>query len=112
MERVLAHMNWKDRLVYIDDVLIWSRTFSEHLNKLEQAFKAFEKAGLQIRGRKCHICCSQVLYLGHLLSSDEIRIHPKGVQAIANMSAPKKRQILKAFLGLVSYYGCFVPNLF
>ena len=48
MERVLAHMNWRDCLVYIDDVLIWSKTFDEHLRKLEQVFQAFEKAGLRI----------------------------------------------------------------
>ena len=66
MELVLSHMNWRDRLVYIDDVLIWSKTFSEHLRKLEQVFVAFEKAGLQFKGRKCHICCTEVPYLGHL----------------------------------------------
>ena len=111
MERVLAHRNWKDCLVYIDDVLIWSRTFSKHLHKLEQVFKAFEKAGLRIKGKKCQICCSQVSYLGHHLSSDEIRMDPKRVQAISEMPAPEKRHTLEAFLGLVSYYRRFVPNL-
>ena len=105
-------MNWNDCLVYIDDVLIWSRTFSEHLHKLEQVFKAFEKAGLRIEGRKCHICCSQVPYIGHLLSFDGIFMNPKRDQAIADMFASEKRQTLESFLGLVSYYSRFVPNIF
>lgn len=46
MERVLSHMNWKNCLVYIDDVLILSKTFADYLHKLEQIFTAFEKAGL------------------------------------------------------------------
>ena len=58
MERVLAHMNWKDCLVYIDDILIWSKTFKEHLDKLDSVFQAFDKAGLRLKAKKCHICCS------------------------------------------------------
>ena len=104
-------MNWNDCLAYIDDVLIWSSTFSKHLHKLEQVFKAFEKAGLRIEGRKCYICCSQVPYIGHLLSFDGICMDPKRVQAIADMSAPEKRQTLESFLGLVSYYSRYVPNI-
>ena len=111
MERVLAHMNRKDCLVYIDDVLIWSKSFEEHLRKLEQVFQAFEKAGLRIKPRKCHICCKSVLYFGHLLSSDGIRVDPARVKAIREMPAPSKAKSIESFLGLVNYYRRFVRNL-
>ena len=51
MERILAHMNWKDCLVYIDDILIWSKTFAQHFIKLNSVFNAFDKAGFRIKLR-------------------------------------------------------------
>ena len=102
MERVLSHMNWRDCLVYIDDVLILSRTFEEHLRKLGEVFQAFEKTGLRIKPRKCHICCKLVPYLGHLLSADGIQIDPARVKAIEEMPAPTKLKAVESFLGLVT----------
>ena len=111
MERVLAHMNWRDCLVYIDDVCIWSRTFEEHLRKLGQVFQVIEKAGLRIKPSKCHICCKSVPYLGHLLSADGIQIDPARVKAIEEMPAPPKIKAVESFLRLVNYYRRFVRNL-
>ena len=111
MERVLSHMNWRDCVVYIDDVLIWSRTFEEHLCKLGQVFQAFEKAGLRIKPSKCHICCKSVPYLGHLLSADGIQIDPARVKAIEEMPAPTKIKAVESVLELVNYYRRFVRNL-
>ena len=110
MKRVLAHMNWRDCLVYIDDVLIWSKTFEEHLRKLEQVFQAFDKAGLSIKPRKCQICCKSVPYLGHLLIANGIQIDPARVKAIEEMPAPTKIKAVESFLGLVNYYRRFVRN--
>ena len=74
-------------------------------------FKAFEKAGLRIKPRKCHICCKSVPYLGHLLSADGIQMDPARVKAIQQMPPPEKKQTLELFLGLVNYYRRFVRNL-
>lgn len=86
MKLVLALMNWKDCFVYIDDVLIWSETFSEHFRKLELVFKAFERAGLQIKDRKCHVCCFLIAYLGHILSSNVNRKDANRVKAVSEMA--------------------------
>ena len=111
MERVLAHMNWKDCLVYIDDILIWSKTFAEHLEKLNSLFNAFDKAGLRIKAKKCHICCPRVQYLEHVLSAAGIEIDPGRLSAIANMRPPTSKKEVQIFLGLVNYYRRFIPNL-
>ena len=74
-------------------------------------FQAFEKAGLRIKPRKCHICCNSVPYLGHLLSSDGIRVNPARVKAIREMPAPSKTKAVESFIGLVNYYRRFVRNL-
>ena len=111
MERVLAHMNWKDCLVYIDDVLIWSKTFQEHLEKLQSVFRAFEKAGLRIKTKKCHICCKTVPYLGHLLSESGIQMDPQRIKAIVEMRPPSQKKEVQVFLGMINYYRRFIPNL-
>ena len=111
MEKVLSHLNWKDCLVYIDDVLIWSKTVPEHLDKLEAVFHAFDKAGLRLKTRKCQICCQSVPYLGHLLSSAGIQMDPARIKAVRDMRAPSSRKEVQCFLGLVNYYRRFVPNL-
>jgi len=94
MERVLAHMNWKDCLVYINDVLIWSSTFDEHLRKLEAVLHAFDKAGLQIKAKKCFVCCRLVPYLGHILSGSGIQIDPARIKAISKMPIPQNRKAI------------------
>jgi len=111
MERVLSHMNWKDLLVYIDDVLIWSKTFSEHIEKLESVFSAFDKAGLRIKAKKCHICCARVPYLGHVLSASGIQMDPARIKAVSEMRPPSTKKEIQCFLGLVNYYRRFIPNL-
>ena len=111
MERVLAHMNWKDCLVYIDDILIYSKTFAKHLEKLNSVFNAFDKAVLRIKAKKCHICCPWVPYLGHVLFAAGIEIDPGRVSAIANMRPLTSKKELQIFLGLVNYYRRFNSNL-
>ena len=111
MERVLSHMNWKDCLVYIDDVLIWSTTFQEHLEKLESVFYAFEKVGLRIKAKQCHICCQSVPYLEHVLSASGIQMDPQRIKAISEMRPPSNKKEVQVFLGLINYYRRFVPNL-
>ena len=102
MERVLSHMNWIDCLVYIDDVLIWSKQFKEHLEKLESVFYAFEKAGLRINAKKCHICCQSVPYLGHVLTASGIQMYPQRIKAISEMRPPSNKKEVQVFLGLIN----------
>lgn len=77
--------------MYIDDVLIYSQPFEKHLRKFEHVFVAYEKAELRIKGRKSHICCTEVPYLGQLLSFDKIRMDSKRVHSIVEMPPFSKR---------------------
>ena len=104
-------MNWKNCLVYIDDVLIWSKNFAKHLRELKQIFLAFVNAGLWIKNRKCYICCTEVLNLGHLCSFEKIQMDPKRVRAIAEMPPPSKRQTVQSFVSLVNYNKCMLLSL-
>ena len=74
-------------------------------------FNAFDKAGLKIKAKRCHICCRRVPYLGHVLSVAGIQIDPGRVSAISNMRPPTSKKEVQIFLGLVNYYRRFIPNL-
>ena len=111
MEKVLSRMNWLECLVYIDDVLVWSRTFDEHLDKLARIFKAFRDAGLKLKTSKCHIFNRQVKYLGHILGEDGLRMDPERIRAVQEIPSPRDKTELQSFLGLVNYYRRFLPSL-
>ena len=111
MERVLSRLNWKDCLVYIDDVLVWSNSFEEHMRKLNEIFTIFRRTGLKLKTAKCNIVCSKVQFLGHLISSNGLAMDPARVQAISKMPRPTSRDELVSLLGLLSYYRRFIKDL-
>ena len=87
MEKVLSKMNWRECLVYIDDVLVWSATFNAHINKLQRIFTTFRAAGLSLKTSKCQILCREVKYLGHMLGTNGLSMDPDRIKAIRDCSA-------------------------
>jgi len=69
MECILRGLTYETFLIYLDDVIIFSRTFEEHLLRLEEVFQRFRKVNIKLKPSKCHFCCDQVNYLGHVVSS-------------------------------------------
>ena len=97
--------------VYLDDILVTGNTDDEHLRTLEEVLGRLEAAGLRLKRNKCAFMLPSVEYLGHTISADGLRPSQKKVRAI--MQAPKPHNVsqLRAFLGLVNYYGKFLPQL-
>ena len=97
-------MNWLECLVYIDEVLVWSPTFDEHLDKLGRIFKAFRDAGLKLNPAKCHICNRQVKYLGSIRGAEGLRMDSERIRAVQEIPSPRDKTELQSFLLLVNYY--------
>ena len=74
MERVLAGLHWSTCLVYIDDIILFSRTVQEHFQNLTEVFQRLKQAGLKLKPKKCHLFRNKVKYLGYVVSN-------KGVEA-------------------------------
>ena len=72
MERVLAGLQWSSRLVYLDDIIVYSRSDEEHLTLLREVLARLRKAGLNIKPSKCHLLQTSVCYLGHVVSAKEV----------------------------------------
>ena len=98
-------------ICYIDDILVSGRSYSEHLNSLEQVLRRLSAEGITVKLSKCSFLTKHFEYLGHIVDQLGIRSSDKKIQAIVNTPTPRNVQQLRSFLGLVNYYGKFVNNL-
>ena len=95
---------------YLDDVIIVTETFEEHLLWLRHVLKRIADAGLTINREKSEFCRSEVKYLGVLVNRDGLRPDPDKIAPIVNYPAPKNLKQLRQFLGMASWYRKFLEN--
>ena len=110
MQVVLRGSEGKFCFVYIDDILVCSKTFEEHLKHLEQVSERLNKAGLTLKPKKCCFLRKEVLYLGHVISGKGIAPDPAKTQKIHGYPVPTDLTKLRQFLGLASNYRRFIPG--
>ena len=82
MERMFGDQRYQSVLLYLDDVIIFSSTFSQHLDRLEEFFSCLRQQGLKVKLSKCHFFQSRVRYLGHIVSADGVSTDPDKVEAV------------------------------
>ena len=96
--------------VYIDDILIYSRTFKGHLEYIRKVLERLRKAKIKIKVEKCKFCESEIKYLGHIVGRNGLRPDPAKIEKIKNIKRPVKVKELRALLGLFNYYKKFVDG--
>ena len=111
MECVLVGLTRMQCLVYLDDIVIFSSSFQEHLERLSAVLTKLEEAGLRLRLSKCQFARKQVRYLGHIISSEGASPDPDKIKAVRDYPTPTTLKELRQFLGLVNYYRRFVKKL-
>src|SRR6185369_11022068 len=110
MDTVFYDVLWKFVLVYMDDIIIFSKTAPEHKTHLEEVFKLLMKAGLKLNPDKCDFYQEKILFLGHMISKRGIQPNPALVEKIKNCPRPVTKTKVRSFLGLASYYRRFIQN--
>lgn len=96
--------------VYLDDIMIHSTNFVEHLFHLEEVFKRLEEAGLKIKPSKCNFAANETTYLGFDIDSVGIRPSKDKTKCVDNYPKPHNAKSVKKFLGLTSYYRKFIRD--
>ena len=96
---------------YLDDILITSKTPSEHRNHIINVFEKSQEYGFKIKEAKCDFFLLEIKYLGHIINRDGRRPDPERANAIRNMPVPDNVQALQSFLGLTNFYRGFIKNM-
>ena len=96
--------------VYLDDIIIFSSTVSEHLARLEHVLQRLRDCGLKLKPSKCHLFCTQVKYLGHIISEDGIATDPDKIKVIQEWPVPTTVHELQRALGFFGYYRRYVKG--
>ena len=96
-------------LVYIDNIVIFSKTFDNHLDHLDQVFKAVAETGITLTTTKCHFAYQSLLLLGQKVSRLGLSTHMEKVSAILNLEALKNIHDLQIFLGMMWYFSAYIP---
>ena len=110
MNIVLAGCLGKFAYIYIDDIVIYSKTAEEHLIHLERILQSLREANLRIKFSKCQIFKTSIEYLGFLVSKDGLMVNPKKLKSVAEFPTPKDMKGVQAFLGLVGYFRIFIKD--
>ncbi|KAL5015614.1 hypothetical protein ScPMuIL_007302, partial [Solemya velum] len=110
MEKCMGDMHLRECLIFLDDILIFSKTFEEHLDRLNVVFERLSEHNLKLKPSKCEFFKTSVSYLGHVVSADGIGTDPEKIAAVKSWPEPQNIKQLRQFLGFAGYYRRFIRN--
>ncbi|GFV68761.1 retrovirus-related Pol polyprotein from transposon 297 [Trichonephila clavipes] len=94
----------------MDDVIISSPSFTQHVEHLKEVFRLLHEAGLTLNKDKCKFGCDELKYLGLIINKEEIKTVETKVQAIVEMKPPRNSKEMSKFLGMSQWYATFIKN--
>jgi hypothetical protein len=113
METILQDLNLKICFVYLDDVIIFSDTYEEHLHRIDLVFQRLRETGLKLSPKKCSFFMPKVRYVGHVVSEHGIEPDPDKIEKVKSWptpTTPTTPEEVRRFLGFVGYYRRFVKD--
>ena len=110
MDRVLNGLSFKSTLCYLDDVLIFSETYDQHMKDLQEVFEWFRQAGLKLSPQNFLNLHRRTIFLGSEISSEGILPPSDRLKAVSDYPVPTNAKVLKCYLGLMNCFIKFIPN--
>src|SRR3989442_2994259 len=108
MDVVTIGLNYEICLVYLDDIILFSRTIEEHLLRLKLLLNRLRGANLKLKPSKCFLLQRKVNFLGHVISEGSIATDPEKIEQVRSWPRPQNTTETRSFIGLVIYYRRFV----
>ena len=112
--RLMSHVFREEILailmVYLDDIIVFSETHSDHLDRLDKVFSRLREHGLKLKAEKCFLFRERVRFLGHVISAKGVETDPDKIRVVKEWPRPSTSKELRSFLGFSSYYRRFVPK--
>ncbi len=110
MNHILRKYLGNFALVYLDDIIIYSKTWKGHLNHLQLVFEALRGAGLMVKVKKYEFVRKELKFLGYIISREGIRTDSEKIKKMVNIGPPKNLKELRSRLGLFSFYRQYIKG--
>jgi hypothetical protein len=110
MNKILGTSIEKYVMVYLNDIIIYSHTFEEHLKHLEKVLNRIRRVNFCLKAEKCYFGANKLQFLGHVVSEDGVKPDPEKVEKIRDYLVSRNMRELRGVLGLFSYYRHFIEN--
>ena len=110
MNKVFMEFLDKFVVVFIDDILVYSKNEEEHKEHLRLVLEKLRKHQLYAKFSKCELWLKEVGFLGHVISGEGIAVDPSKIQSVTEWLAPVSVSEIRSFLGLAGYYRRFIEN--
>ncbi len=113
MESCVADLRDKCCIPYLDNIIVYSPTFEEHLEHVRQVLQRLRSSGLKLKAKKCQLFKNEVCYLGRIVSADGHRLDTKNTEVIQSLreTCPKSVSEVCKLLGFLGYYRRYIKDL-
>ena len=108
MESCLGDLHLQYCIIYLDDIIVFSKMPDEYIKQLRSVFEKLDQAGLHLKPSKCEFFKKIVEYLGHIISENDIKTNPKKIEAIVKWPQPQTVTQMRSFLGFCNYSHKFI----
>lgn len=111
LSNIFNDISWNNLFLYLDDLLVYSDTFEQHLEHLSLVLSRLRASGFTVKPEKIKICVKEISYLGYLISGEGVRVNPERILPIVDFPRPHTLRQLRRFLGMCGFYARFIPHM-
>lgn len=110
LDSVLGELKYKFVYNYLDDVVIYSKSFEEHLSHVQQVLDKFREAGLTVKPSKVDLARREISFLGHIVSAGGVKVDHERTKSIRQFPPPRNKREVARFIGMINFFRKFLPN--